>query len=430
MFFACGMQQRRLLVLVVTTLAALLVSGCGGGDGASQEEDSAEGTITTTEDTEQATTTGDSGQAPEDALNAALDQSFAESEAPGVVAAVQTPEYTWIETRGVADLSSEEPMTPDVHQRIGSVNKTFTVSLLLQAAADGLLSLDDTINQYIEDIPNGDEITLRQLANMTSGIASYTFDEQFQNELFSNPERVWTPEELVRIGIEDSPAFDPGTEFQYSNTNTVLLGLVLEQVSGRPIGDLYREGIIEPLGLRETSFPNTDPSLPDPHAQGYTLQGQDDGEPVDATDWNPSWGWTAGAMISTVEDLLVYGRALGTGEGLLPPEQQTQRLDAFLGDDIPPNTADRAYGLGLGRENGWLGHTGELPGFNTAVYYSPELDATVVVEVNSDIPSGDCLDDRPTMTDSTHEDIPCADPAVRIFGELAEALGQPLGTEQ
>jgi len=111
MFFAYGMQQRRLLVLVVTALAALLVSGCGG-DGAGQEEDSVDDTTTTTEDTEQATTTADSGQVPVDALNAALEKSFAESGAPGVVAAVQTPEDTWVETRGVADLSSEEPMTP------------------------------------------------------------------------------------------------------------------------------------------------------------------------------------------------------------------------------------------------------------------------------------------------------------------------------
>jgi D-alanyl-D-alanine carboxypeptidase len=416
------MQQRRLLVLVVIALAALLVSGCGG-DGASQEEDSAE-------DTEQATTTGDTGQAPEDALNAALEQSFLESGAPGVVAAVQTPEYTWVETRGVADRTSEEPMTPDVHQRIGSVNKTFTVSLLLQAEADGLLSLDDTIDQYYEGIPNGDEITLRQMADMSSGIASYTFNEQFQEQLLSDPQRVWTPEEVVQIGIEDSPAFDPGTEFQYSNTNTVLLGLVLQQATGRPIGDLYREQIIEPLGLQETSFPELeDSSLPAPQARGYTLQGQDDGEPVDITNLNPSWGWTAGAMISTVADLLVYGRALGTGEGLLPPEQQSERLDSFLGDDIPPNTADRAYGLGIGREYGWLGHTGTLPGYNTTVYYSPELDATVVVETNSDISSGDCSDDNPTLADSPH-DIPCEEPAKRIFGALAEALGQPFGTDQ
>src|SRR5918998_2670121 len=200
MFFACGMQQRRLMVLVVTALAALLVSGCGG-DGASQEEDSAEDIATTSEDTEQATTTGDTGQAPEDALTAALDQSFAESGAPGVVAAVQTPDYTWIRALGVADRTSEDPMTPDVYHRIGSVTKTFTGTLLLQAEAEGLLSLDDTIDRYVDGVSNGDKITLRQLANMTSGIASYTFDEQFQDELFSQPERVWTPEELVQIGI-------------------------------------------------------------------------------------------------------------------------------------------------------------------------------------------------------------------------------------
>jgi len=265
---------------------------------------------------------------------------------------------------------------------------------------------------------------------MTSGIASYTFNEQFGDAIFSDPQRIWTPEEVVQIGIEDSPAFDPGTEFQYSNTNTVLLGLVLEQATGKTVGDLYREQIIEPLGLRETSFPgDTDSSLPDPHAQGYTLQGQDDGEPVTTTNWNPSWAWTAGAMISTVNDLLVYGRALGTGEGLLSPEQQAQRLDSFLSDDIPPNTADRAYGLGIGRENGWLGHTGTLPGYNTTVYYHPDLDATVVVEANSDIASGDCPDDNPTLSDGPHG-IPCKEPAKRIFAALAGALGQPFGTDQ
>ncbi len=321
-------------------------------------------------------------------------------------------------------------MTPDVHQRIGSVTKTFTISLLLQAEAEGLLSLDDTIDQYIEYVPNGDEITLRQMANMTSGIASYTFNEQFGDAIFSDPQRIWTPEELLQFAIDDSPAFDPGTEFQYSNTNTVLLGLVLEQVSGRPIGDLYRERIIEPLDLQATSFPEReDSSLPDPQAHGYTLQGQDDGEPVEVTNLNPSWAWTAGAMISTVEDLLVYGRALGTGEGLLSPDQQAQRLDSFLGEDIPPNTAERAYGLGFGRESGWIGHTGTSPGYNTTVYYSPELDATMIVETNSDIASGDCSDDNPTLADSPH-DIPCEEPAKRIRGALAEALGQPFGTDQ
>jgi D-alanyl-D-alanine carboxypeptidase len=201
-------------------------------------------------------------QASEAALDAALEKSFKESGAPGVVAAVQTPKYTWVRTLGVADLASQEPMTPDVHHRIASVTKTFTGTLLLQAASEELLSLDDTIDQYTEGVPNGDKITLRQMANMTSGIASYNEDKQFLDEVVSNPEQIWTRDELVQVGIKDSPLFDPGTDFHYSNTNTVLLGLVLEQVTAKPIGELYSEWIIEPLGLQGTSFSGAAPPFP------------------------------------------------------------------------------------------------------------------------------------------------------------------------
>src|SRR5215212_3694278 len=416
--FARGVHQRRWLSgLFVIVLELLLGSGCGGGGG-SQEEEQAD-----------TTTAGRGEQASQADLDAALEKSFQESGAPGVVAAVQTPEDTWVGTRGVADLTTEEPMTPEVHHRIGSLTKTFTISLLLQADAEGFLSLEDTIDQYVDSIPNGDLITLRQMANMTSGIASYTENEQWADEVFSDPEQVLTPEELAQVGIKDSPQFDPGTEWHYSNTNTVLLGLVLEQVTGETISELYRQRIIEPLGLQGTSFPDADPSIPEPHAQGYTLQGQSSGEPIEATNWNPSWAWTAGAMISTVEDLLAYGRVLGsTGEGLLPPKQQAERLDSFVSDlpplNQPPLNGDLAYGLGLENDHGWIGHNGEIPGYNTNLFYHPELDAVVAVEVNSDISSGDCPSDKPTMTDGPRG-IPCDDPADRIFRALAEALGKP-----
>ena len=361
-------------------------------------------------------------------LEAAFEKSFEQSGAPGAIAAVRTPEGTWVSTLGVANKASGKPMRADMHHRIGSVTKTFTATLLLRADAQGLLSLDDTIDQYIKGVPNGDKITLRQMANMSSGIASYTLDEQFQEELFSNPRKVWKPEKLARIGIEDSPVFAPGKGWQYSNTNYVLLGLVLEQVMGKPLGELYQKEIIEPLSLRETSFPNTDPSLPKPYDHGYTLQGQTNGKPTDSTHWNPSWGWSAGAMISTAEDLLVYGRALGTGGGLLPREQQAERLTSFL-YGLKPNTPQRAYGLGLVDQRGWLGHTGEVPGYNTSLYYNAELHTTMVVEVNSDISVGDCPPDVPTMTDSPHN-IPCTDPASLIFGALSEELGKPFDTKQ
>src|SRR5215216_6547577 len=408
--FAWRMRQGWLKELLVATLVLLLFAGGCAGSSQQQEQE-------------------EEGQTSQSDLDAALEKSFEESGAPGVVAAVQTPEYTWVRVLGVADRTSEEPMTPEVHHRIGSVTKTFTISLLLQAEADGILSLDDTIDKYVDDVPNGDKITLRQMANMTSGIASYTENKQWQNEFLSDHERVWKPEELVQIGIKDSPLFDPGTQWHYSNTNTLLLGLVLQQVTGESIGQLYGEWIIEPLGLNGTSFPDADPSIADPHAQGYTLQGQSSGgELIDATDWNPSEAWTAGEMISTVEDLLVYGRALGTGEGLLPSEQQAERLDSFVSDlpplNQPPLEGNLAYGLGLGEDRGWVGHNGEIPGYNTYLFYHPDLDAVVAVEVNSDISSGECPEDTPTMKDGP-EDLPCAEPADRIFRALAEALGKP-----
>jgi len=343
---------------------------------------------------------------------------------------VQTPRYTWVGALGVADRASGESMTPDMHHRIGSVTKTFTATLLLQAADEGLLSLDDTIDQYVKGVPNGDKITLRQMSDMTSGIASYTADEQWANELLSDPHRVWKPEELARIGIKDSPLFDPGTEWFYSNTNYTLLGLVLEKVTDKPIGDLYREQIIEPLDLQNTSFPKpSDSSIPEPHAQGYTLQGQSSGgKPIDSTDWSPSEAWTAGQMISTVDDLLVYGRALGTGKGLLSPEKQSERLGSFVSDvpplNKPPLKGDLAYGIGLGKDHGWVGHNGEIPGYNTYLFYHPKLDAVVAVEVNSDIPSGDCPKDAPTLRGGP-QGITCDLPADRIFRALAEALGKP-----
>jgi D-alanyl-D-alanine carboxypeptidase len=403
--------------IFVTGLVILLGIRCSGGGGS--QGDSAAGKHTT----------GGSGRASKADLDAALKKSFRESDAPGVVAAVQTPQYTWVGALGVADRASGKPMTPEVHHRIGSVTKTFTATLLLKAADEGLLSLEDTIDSYVKGVPNGDKITLRQMSDMTSGIASYTEDEQWVKEWSSDPTRVWQPEDLARFGIEESPLFDPGTGWFYSNTNYVLLGLVLEQVTGKPIGQLYQKEIIEPLGLEETSFPNGDSAIPEPYDHGYTLQGKSSGsKPIDSTHWSPSEAWTAGEMISTVGDLLVYGRALGTGKGLLSPQTQKERLDSFVSDvpplNQPPLKGDLAYGIGLGKDHGWIGHNGEIPGYNTYLFYNPDLEAVVVVEVNSDISSGKCPKDVPIMKEWPRT-VPCELPADRIFEALAEALGKP-----
>lgn len=348
-------------------------------------------------------------------IDAAATASFAEAAAPGAVVLVQTPEGTFSKAYGFADPDTASPMTTDVHHRVGSITKTFTGTLLMQLASDGELSLDDTIDQYIDDVPNGDIVTLRQLANMTSGVASYTVDKKWEKEYTSHPERVWEPQELVDLGISLPSLFEPGTEFNYSNTNTILLGKVIEDVTGEKIADVYRERIFEPLGLTGTSDPGQSAAFPDPHARGFTLQSPDATQenPTDATDWNPSWGWTAGELISTAQDLLVYGRALGTGQGLLEPEAQIERLTSFPGS--------AGYGIAWGCVDGWVGHGGELPGYNTSVFYDTTSDTTVITLANSDIASGDCTQSQ-TLLDNP-ADLPCSGPAARMFAGISVALG-------
>ncbi|MGL3806040.1 serine hydrolase domain-containing protein [Paeniglutamicibacter sp. R2-26] len=359
---------------------------------------------------------GGAGNLPESVvagLDAAAQEAFKSAAAPGAIVGVRTPQGTWTAAYGLADPSAGTPMTTKMHTRIGSVTKTFTGTLLLQLAEEGKLDLDEPIEKYHPGIPNGDRISLRMLANMTSGVASFYTDD-FLARYFGDPAGKFTTEELIDYGISASPVFAPGEKFNYSNTNTILLGLVIEEVAGRPFPEVLQQRILTPLGLAGTSWPGESDEIPEPHPRGFTLQGLEPlKEPVDATHWTPTFAGAAGALISTVDDLLVYNRALGTGQGLLSPETQAGRLTSF------PSPA--GYGLALGCIGGWVGHTGELPGFNTALYYDTTADTSVVVMVNSDIASGGCAE-SPTLSDDPGE-LPCSAPATRIFVGLSKALG-------
>ena len=349
-------------------------------------------------------------------LDAAVRAALPQTAAPGVIVGVVAPSGTWKAAYGKADPSAGTPMAVGMHTRIGSVTKTFTGTAIMQLAQAGKLSLDDKIQKYVPGIPNGDRITLRQLANMTSGLASYTQSSKFQRVLFSKPATIWAPKELVAIGVAESPLYEPGASFNYSNTNTVLLGMVIEKVTGKPVGQVFREQIFDPLKLRNTTWPGDSVDMPKPYAQGFTLQGDfaKPDAPSNATHWNPSWGWTAGELISDIDDLLVYARALGTGHGLLGEASQKERLT------FP---AAGGYGIGVGCAGGWVGHTGELPGYNTTLYYQTGADIAVVVQTNSDIASGNC-EEKPTLTDDPRDTI-CSSPAKRVFVAVAKALDQP-----
>ena len=419
-------SRRARFALATTVVFAVLLAACGSNDAGNTG--SPQTTVPANSGTAAPTGTGlqvvENGLDADTAegLEAATRQGHAEISAPGAIVGVRTATGDWIATIGSTELGGTQPMTADMHQRVGSITKTFTSTLLLQSAEKGELSLDDPIEKYVPGMPNP-QATLGQLSAMRSGIPSYTFSDAFATAFFGDPQKVWTPEELVGLVKGAAPLFAPGEQWDYSNTNIVLLGMVIEQVTKQPIEKLIDEQIAKPLGLEQTSMP-TSAAFPDPHAHGYTVQGQDDRVPVDTTDWNPSWAWTAGGMISTMDDLLTYGRELVVGTKLLGPEMQATRLASMENMGAAP---DHQYGYGLQVANGWWGHTGELPGFNSFMYYNEANDLMVVVLVNSDISAGECTGGpkEANTVPGGPTSGPCLDPAVHLADLVTASLGYP-----
>ncbi|TDU03450.1 D-alanyl-D-alanine carboxypeptidase [Streptomyces sp. 846.5] len=299
---------------------------------------------------------------------------------PGVIVGIWRPGHQrYVRAFGIADKSDCGPMRPDLFMRIGSETKTFTVTALLQLVDRGDVGLDDPISAYVPGVPDGRHITLRQLAGMRSGLFSYSADKAFQHLLQTEPRRRYTPRELLRFGFAHPNQFAPGARFDYSNSNTVLLGLVVEKVTHRPLRDAFRSMITRPSGLDHTFLPRA-AEFPRPHAHGYTDE-TPTGAEADATDFNPSWGWAAGAMISDLEDMHSWAVNVATGR-LLKPQTQAERLKA-----LPTPGPGDAYGLGIDINHGWIGHAGSLPGYQSLTIYLPGQRATLVILLNTDIRS-------------------------------------------
>lgn len=313
---------------------------------------------------------------------------------------LETPEGTLSASYGTGVRDADRPVSAEDHIRVGSVTKTWTTTVILQLVQEGKLALGDPASKYRPDVPNGDAITLEQMLTMRSGLFNYTETLELNSAMDKEPQRAWKPEELLALAFAHPPYFPPGQGFHYSNTNTVLLGLIAEKVEGKPLGDLFKERIFEPLGLKGTVFPEiSSNSIPEPHPHGYfygdnvlTMTNPALPEdmqkealagtlaPNDVTDVNPSWAWAAGSGISTAADLLTLGEALVNGK-LLKPDLQQKRLDSVTPTN-PNNPSGASYGLGIAKFGNLYGHTGELPGFNTFMGSDPANGVTLVVWTN------------------------------------------------
>lgn len=342
--------------------------------------------------------------APEAGSTPALREDFEASarqlQTPGAVMLLRTPSGEFSAAYGSRTDTGSEPVTLADHVRIGSITKTFTGTVILQLAQEGHLDIDAPVSEYRTDVPNGRNITLSQLLSMRSGLYNYSESLEFNQTLDSDPTKVWTTDELLDLGFKYPPYFPPGTEFHYSNTNTVLLGLIAEQVDRRPLGVAFQTRFFTPRAMRETAFPDVSSSaIATPHPRGYmygtnvsTMNSEalpldqqaaaraGTLKPHDVTDWSPSWTWAAGGAISTAADLATWATALGDGT-LLNPTWQRRRLDSIRPTN-PSSPSGAGYGLGIAMFGPMYGHTGELPGFQSFAAVDPDRKRTLVVWAN------------------------------------------------
>lgn len=320
-------------------------------------------------------------------LTAALEAVRAEARTAGALLYVAVPgRDAYVGAAGLADVAAGTPLETGARVRVASVTKTFVAVVALQLVQEGWLLLDHNVEHWLPGLmPGGEQITVRQLLAHRSGLADYLTDgivAQARRE----PERVWTPAELVAEALRKPRRFAPGApgRWAYSNTNYILLGMIVERVTGNPLERELRQRIVEPLGLTGTALAPPTAST-EGLARGY-VRGKD------YTALNMSVAWAAGGLVSTAGDLGRFAEALMNG-ALLRPETLAAMLDCS-GTGGAWGIPDLAYGLGVMRrtlpaagldptQRLALGHTGALGGYRSAVWHFPHSGVTIVALLTS-----------------------------------------------
>ncbi|MFE6665113.1 serine hydrolase domain-containing protein [Streptomyces sp. NPDC057697] len=268
---------------------------------------------------------------------------------------------------GVGDLGTGAKVPVDGQVRAGSNTKAFTAVVVLQLVAEKKVVLDGPVDTYLPGLLRGEgidgrHITVRQLLQHTSGLPDYVD----QRAILGDPQRYYEPRELLDGALKQKAHFSPGAKWEYSNTNYLVAGLIIQKVTGRPLGEEINRRVVDRIGLRHTYFPTPgDMTIREPHPKGYHRDSAD--SPWrEITELDPSWGWAAGAVISTNSDLNRFYTALLGGK-LLPPAQLAQMRTTVPAEAFGPGVR---YGLGLASTplpcgGSYWGHGGTIPGYIT-----------------------------------------------------------------
>ena len=349
-------------------------------------------------------------------LQAKLEAWYAAGKFPGATVGVSLADGTTFGLAvGLSDTERKIPMKATDRMLQGSVGKTYVAAVALQLVAEKKLGLDDRIEKYLGSeacfsrLPNGRDITVRMLMNHTSGLVRYEFKEQFTKDLTANPDKVWKPEELVAYILDTAPPFPAGKDWDYSDTNYIVLGMIIERITKATFYEEVKKRLLKPLKLNDTvpSDSRTIAGL----VQGYAGPNN----PFGGTDAmiqngkfaiNPQFEWCGGGMASTTEDLARWAKALYEGNVL------DASLRAEMRDGVPaPLGPNAKYGLGVIIRPTPLGisygHSGFFPGYMTDMMYFPDHRLAIAIQVNSSVPRN------------------LGKPLSRILAELAAEITKP-----
>ena len=317
-------------------------------------------------------------------IQAVLDSIIGNTHVPGLVAGVWAPNegIDFVYTAGVSNLETKEPMEADMNFRIASNTKTITITVLLQLVDEGLISLDDPLSDYLPDFPRADEVTIEMLTNMRSGIFSFTESEdEFYNIIGADPTRTWTTEEFIAIAAGHPYYFDPGTGYHYSNSNTSIIGKIIELVTDQSLEYNIRTRVFDPLNLVNTVYMVGGTQIPGYHSSAYYAGEYDPSFPELSEYIDNSYAGAAGAAISNIYELKTYVEALVDGT-YISKVLQDKRLDC----NETGSSSGLKYGMGIMDYKGFYGHTGATFGYTSLMVNSPERNCTIIVWYNCQLP--------------------------------------------
>jgi D-alanyl-D-alanine carboxypeptidase len=324
------------------------------------------------------------------ALISQFSKMIEQYQVPGCIVSVQRGRSPPMERAiGFGNSARTEEMRTDNHFKAGSVTKTMTSVLMLLLIEQGHAKLDMTIDYWreaipiLKKVPRANEITILQMLNMTSGLADYESTKIFEDILGEDPEIRWNKLDLVRwAATKGKPEFSPGTKWKYCNTGYVIIGLIIEKITGMSLDKAMRIHLFDPLGMSDSTYLDLGIGLKKPHARGYGIMRDDVGF-EDMTDWSSRWAYAAGAVVTTARDLIIWAKALGNGTILKQYRNPISMLNESAVPDSPAFQKDVFfYGLGIVYDHNWVWHNGSIPGFETVCAHFRPLDLSLVISIN------------------------------------------------